>query len=125
MTTDTEARAREAFEKWAKDHTSGYVEIERAVWLAAIASIEGDAGWIKTSDRLPEKPGKERYEYVDCLIYYKGEVLKRPWNCEHLCWDDEQYDDFFAHPTGPTHWMLAPKAPTTARAEKEGEQSCR
>ncbi len=44
---------------------------------------------------MPEKPGKASYEYVDCLIVYKNEVLMRPWNCEHLCFDDEHYDDFF------------------------------
>ena len=44
--------------------------------------------WIKPSDRLPEKPGKSSYEYVECLIVRKGEVLMRPWNCEHQCWDD-------------------------------------
>jgi len=78
-----------------------------------------DAGWIKTSDRLPEKPGKRDYEYVDCLIFYKGEVLKRPWNCEHLCWDDEHYDDHFCDPKEPSHWMLVPAAPIADR-DREG-----
>lgn len=54
--------------------------------------------WVKTKDRLPEKPGKKSYEYVDCLIYHNGEILQRPWNCEHLCWDDAHYDDFFLRP---------------------------
>lgn len=72
-----------------------------------------DDGWIKTSDRLPEKPGLKSYEYVDCLIYVKGEVLQRPWNCEHLCWDDAHYDDFEFHPTEPTHWTPLPPEPET------------
>ena len=67
--------------------------------------------WIKTSDRLPEKPGKSHYEYVECLIVYKGDVIKRPWNCEHLCWDDEEHDDFFCDPKEPTHWMPLPEPP--------------
>lgn len=67
--------------------------------------------WIKTSDRLPEKPRKRDYEHVECLIYYKNQVLKRPWNCEHLCWDDEDGDDFFCDPEEPTHWPPLPAAP--------------
>lgn len=69
------------------------------------------AGWIRTIDRLPEKPGKARYEYVDCLIVLNGEVISRPWNCEHLCWDDEEKDDFFCDADKPTHWMPLPAAP--------------
>lgn len=67
--------------------------------------------WISTKDRLPEKLGKERYEYVECLIFYKGEILKRPWNCEHRCWDDEEMDDFFCDAMAPTHWMPLPNPP--------------
>ncbi len=67
--------------------------------------------WISTSEHLPEKPGKASYEYVECLIYVKGEILLRPWNCEHLCWDDAHHDDFEFHPTEPTHWMPLPEAP--------------
>jgi hypothetical protein len=44
---------------------------------------------------MPAKPGVESYEYVDCLILYRGELLMRPWNCEHHVFDDEQHDDFF------------------------------
>jgi len=62
--------------------------------------------WIKTADRLPEKPGLADYEYVECVIFYKGEYLVRPWNCEHLCWDDEAHDDFFCNPHDPTHYMI-------------------
>jgi hypothetical protein len=67
--------------------------------------------WRKTSDCLPEKPGKQNYEHVDCLIFYKGEILKRPWNCEHHVWDDEEYDDFFCGAKEPTHWMPLPTPP--------------
>ncbi len=44
---------------------------------------------------MPVKPGIERYEYVDCLVLYKGELLCRPWNCEHQVFDDEHRDDHF------------------------------
>ena len=64
-----------------------------------------DLPWIKTSERLPAKPGLTDYEYVECVIFYKGEFLCRPWNCEHLCWDDEQHDDHFCDALEPTHRM--------------------
>lgn len=67
--------------------------------------------WIKTTDRLPQKPGKASYEYVDCLVVYKGRVLKRPWNCEHEVWDDEHYDDFWAEATEVDYWMPLPEPP--------------
>ena len=67
--------------------------------------------WILTTDRLPSKPGVAEYEYVECLIFYHGGILKRPWNCEHLCWDDEEHDDFFCDPKAPTHWMPLPEPP--------------
>lgn len=80
--------------------------------LAALSSKPSD-GWIATSDRLPAKPDQTRYEHVDCLIVYRGQVLRRPWNCEHLCWDDEEGDDFFCDATAPTHWRPLPKPPVT------------
>lgn len=79
--------------------------------------------WIKTSDELPKKPGIRDYEYVDCLIYYQGEILARPWNCEHLCWDDEHGDDWFCDALAPTHWMPMPKPPSDDSKEaKEDDQ---
>lgn len=67
--------------------------------------------WVSVKDRLPEKPGLVSYEHVYCLIFYNGDVLLRPWNCEHLCWDDESGDDFELKPKDPTHWMLLPSGP--------------
>lgn len=74
-------------------------------------------GWIRilSEDDLPKKPGIHSYEHVDCLIFHEGEVKHRPWNCEHLCWDDEDGDDFYCAPLAPTHYAivagLAPYAP--------------
>ena len=68
-------------------------------------------GWIKTTDRLPVKPGILSYEHVDCLIYVNGRIEMRPWNCEHLCWDDVHGDDFEYEPKEPTHWMPLPDPP--------------
>jgi Protein of unknown function (DUF551) len=67
--------------------------------------------WISTKDRLPEKPGKLSYEHVWCLVYYKGDVRILAWNCEHLCWDQEDGDDYQCDPTAPTHWQPLPEPP--------------
>ncbi len=54
-------------------------------------------GWVlpKCLADMPEKPGKEAYEYVECLVLHRGEVKMRPWNCEHQVFDDEEQDDFY------------------------------
>ncbi|MDH7787701.1 hypothetical protein QBD01_003728 [Ochrobactrum sp. 19YEA23] len=72
----------------------------------------GAQGWISTGDRLPEKPGLSDYEYVECLIFVNGSVEIGHWNCEHLCWDDEDHDDFLYNPQGPTHWRPLPTLPS-------------
>ena len=92
--------------------------LRRAI-TAALAAM-----WQDPNLTLPKKPGLRNYEYVDCLIVYKGEVLKRPWNCEHLCWDDEHYDDFFCHPTDPTAWTFLP-APSQLSKRDDAERDSR
>ena len=67
--------------------------------------------WISTAERLPEKPGLKNYEHVYCLIFINGEIELRPWNCEHLCWDRSDGDDFEFQPKEPTHWMYLPEEP--------------
>lgn len=68
--------------------------------------------WISVNDRLPEKPGKKAYEHVYCLVYAPGEgAVVRPWNCEHLCWDDEDGDDYSGLNGHITHWMPLPAKP--------------
>ncbi len=61
------------------------------------AEQQAAASWVvpKSAADMPAKPGVERYEYVECLVLYKGDLLLRPWNCEHLVFDDEHQDDFF------------------------------
>lgn len=84
--------------------------------LDTIARVlrEAAEGWIKITcaNDLPKKPGKERYEYVECLIFHNGEIKMRPWNCEHLCWDDEEHDDFFCDAMEPSHYMKLPAPPS-------------
>lgn len=61
--------------------------------------------WTKTTDALPEKPGKESYEHVDCWVVIDGRLEELPWNCEHECWDNSDYDDFAYEKHRPSHWM--------------------
>ena len=89
------------------------MKVKEAKQTIRAALATPPVGWIKTTDKLPEKPGLKSYEYVDCLIFHRGEIKLRPWNCEHLCWDDEHYDDFYCAPTDPTHWMPLPAPPHT------------
>jgi len=72
-----------------------------------------DMEWqpIETASELPKKPGLRSYEYVRCLIFVNGDWEIGMWNCEHLCWDDDEGDDFRYHPTKPTHWMPIPAPP--------------
>lgn len=65
--------------------------------------------WTRTTDRLPSKSGDD--DHVDCLIVLRGQVLLRPWNCHHECWDDAEGDDYFCDPTEPTYWMPLPAPP--------------
>lgn len=77
--------------------------------------------WTLTTDKPhPDKPGKANYEQIRCLVVYRGETLLRLWNCEHLCWDDEEGDDWFCDVDDVTAWMLAPEPPvdTTQCAER-------
>lgn len=68
---------------------------------------------IRTADALPEKPGKQSYEHVLCLIFVNGDWEVSQWNCEHLCWDDCLGDDFRYHPKQPSHWWPLPLTPET------------
>lgn len=84
---------------------------------ASAALIAMRPQWIKPTDRLPTKPGKSDYEYVDCLIVHKGNVKMRPWNCEHKCFDDEEYDDYFCDAREVELWMAVPALPAPPAAE--------
>lgn len=66
---------------------------------------------IETARELPKKPGLKNYEHVRCLIFVNGKWKIGMWNCEHLCWDDDDGDDFRYHPTEPTYWTHLPPNP--------------
>ena len=73
----------------------------------SLAEAEGRVKWVfpKSIADMPMKPGKAAYEYVECLILRKGEMLARPWNCEHQVFDDEAQDDFFCEWSEVTAYM--------------------
>lgn len=88
-------------------------EAERAHGSQAAAQVireyldAQEAKWVhpKTKADMPKKPGKANYEYVECLVLYKGDLLARPWNCEHEVFDDEDQDDFFCEWSDITAYM--------------------
>ena len=67
--------------------------------------------WNEPKNGMPIKPGLKSYEYVDCLIVKNGDVFIRPWNCEHLCFDDESRDDHDCDVSEITAWAHLPTAP--------------
>jgi hypothetical protein len=67
-------------------------------------------GWVSTKDKqYPDRQGK--WEHVPCLVIRKGQILIRPWNSEHLVWDDEDGDDFFCDASEISYWMLLSDLP--------------
>jgi hypothetical protein len=73
--------------------------------------------WIASKDKKhPDKPGLESYEHVPCLVIHRGMLLFRLWNCEHLCWDDEDGDDYYCDAGAVSYWAEIGKLPT----EREG-----
>ena len=61
--------------------------------------------WRKPEDELPKKPGLKNYEQIRCLIKRNGEIEISIWNCEHICWDDDEGDDFMYQPGNIDFWM--------------------
>ena len=69
------------------------------------------SNWILTVDRLPEKRHGRKAEHIPCLIAIDGRVEIGLWNCHHLCWDDNEGDDYRYDPQTPTAWMPLPEPP--------------
>ena len=122
-------KQRELIDEWtgfAKVHldrgqkrvADAYLECAHSL-LAMLEGEEPECEWVSVEDRLPDKPNKAEYEYVDCWIFYKGQIMRIPWNCEERCWDDADYDDHFCAAKVPTHWMLAP-LPAPPETEVKG-----
>lgn len=100
-------------------HTRAALAASPLVQEIVAEAVQGQ--WVPTTDRLPEKPGIDSYEHVRCLIVVNGEIEIGMWNCEHLCWDDEEGDDYLYDPDTPTHWMPPPPRPGAIRARGEGQ----
>lgn len=100
-------------------HAACQVGIDAA--LRSALPVGARVAWIATADRLPEKPGKRSYEQIECLIKLpNGDIEVSMWNCEHMCWDDADGDDFRFDPGQPSHWM--PLAPIRAALLPAGEE---
>ena len=117
---------RSGCEYCASDRESSLTRARAALAAMPSACPAGGSGWIKTTDRLPEKPWNAHYEYVECLIWVRGGAEIALWNCEHLVWDDRHGDDFLYRPTEPTYWMpihapeTAAEPPARSGEETEG-----
>lgn len=79
--------------------------------MAIVDESQLQSKWISVEDRLPDKPGVKSYEHVWCLIFVNGQIELRPWNCEHLVWDNSSGGNFEFKPKDPTHWMPVPENP--------------
>lgn len=74
------------------------------------------------TDPHPPKPGLKPYEHVECLIIMKkrpSQIFMRPWNCEHLVWDDAEGDDFFCETDDVLCWTPILVEPPKSKKEKE------
>lgn len=68
--------------------------------------------WISVDDKLPSN--EKGNDSIYCLVVCKGYgVVVRPYNQYHVCWDDEDGDDFFTEAKGGriTYWMPLPQPP--------------
>ena len=72
-----------------------------------------EEGWISVRDRLPSD---EKSNSIYCLVHdsYYG-IVVRPFNQAHMCWDDEDADDFYTDAKNGkiTHWQPLPPLPKT------------
>jgi len=66
--------------------------------------------WISVNDRLPNDGNSS----IFVLVYDTyNEIIVRPYNEYHNCWDDEDTDDYYCDAVGGkiTHWMPLPESP--------------
>ena len=67
--------------------------------------------WNKVEDGPPVKDGNSS---IMVLVFTtSNEILTRPYNEYHKCFDDEDYDDHWSEFVGGkvTHWMELPEKP--------------
>lgn len=69
--------------------------------------------WTKTTDGLPKKPGKKRYEgQIPCLVVRYGQIEILVWNCEDIDWYDRFGDEYECQPLAVSHWIPLPEMPS-------------
>jgi hypothetical protein len=67
--------------------------------------------WIPVTQQLPKLDGDS---HIYCLVYdVDNGIVVRPFNEAHLCWDQEDGDDYYTDAIGGTisHWQLLPSPP--------------
>lgn len=67
--------------------------------------------WIKVENQLPKTDGNNS---IMVLVFTKRrEILCRPYNEYHNCFDDYDGDDYWTDAIGGevTHWMPLPEKP--------------
>tara|TARA_R110002110_G_scaffold415850_1_gene657983 strand:+ start:19094 stop:19471 length:378 start_codon:yes stop_codon:yes gene_type:complete len=72
-----------------------------------LGDISPKLEWTLTSDTPPHGD----YNHIDCYIILKrnrSDVLERPWNTIHKCFDDSGYDDFEYNADDVFCWMIKP-----------------
>lgn len=76
------------------------------------------SNWIGVNERLPARFDSlhEDNHHIDCYIFINNQVIERPWNIHHECWDDKEYDDYEFSATEPSHWMIANPLPEPPQA---------
>jgi len=62
---------------------------------------------VNSLDDLPKKQTKS-YELYDCLVSIKGRVRHLVWNCEHICWDQGDGDDYCCDPLDVDGYIIFP-----------------
>ena len=72
--------------------------------------------WISVKDRLPYEDGDSQ---IMCLVFddYENDILVRPYNEYHKCWDTEDRDDYYTDAINGyiTHWMELPMPPSNTK----------
>jgi len=76
-----------------------------------------NTNWISVKDRLPDRKPNKRHSHL-CLVVFHGEAKILAYNHEHLCWDQEDLDDYFCDTADVEYWQPLPKLPNTSESVK-------
>lgn len=62
--------------------------------------------WISVNDGPPQPADPESPpDHIHCLVVYKGDITILAWNTYHVCWDDEDMDDYRCDLLDVTHYL--------------------